>query len=71
MLLKFNSKHGFHAIIECEMHDLGDSYYIRGYMVHLSQGEVPPVPPGGPFDIPDKNAGKATVVSDASTPGWS
>lgn len=65
-----NSQHGFHAIFQCNLQELPDSYVIQGYMVNLRTAKPPSPPAGGPFDIPDKNAGKATVVSDASTPGW-
>lgn len=51
------------------MADLGDSFIIQGYMVHLGTDVAPPSAVGGPIEIADKNAGKATMVSDASTPG--
>ena len=64
-----NSNHGYHALYQCEMADLGDSFIIQGYMVHLGTDVAPPSAVGGPIEIADKNAGKATMVSDASTPG--
>lgn len=65
------SGYGYHAIYQCGCQDLGDSILVQGYMVHLEPDRPPGPGAGGPFDIPDKNAGKATMVSDASTPGWS
>lgn len=70
-MLLFFSAHGFHAIVQCACQDMGESIIVQGYMAHLGRAG-PALSPGigGPFDVPDKNAGKATIVSDASTPGF-
>ncbi|KAK9899543.1 hypothetical protein P389DRAFT_207210 [Cystobasidium minutum MCA 4210] len=63
--------HGYDAIYQCAYQEEPESIFVQGYMVHLEPTGAPSPSAGGPSDVPDKNAGKATVVSDASTPGWS
>lgn len=64
------SAHGFHAIYQCGVEDTAEAIFVQGYMVRLKPESAPLPSVGGPFEAPDKNAGKATIVSDASTPGW-